>query len=448
VIVGENASLLSSDEVAILTRGPKFSVRRVLNKERFLVELEKAYIKIRWALRDAETEEVDLVGVNTEDLETVENLAEIEAAKSRTVFDQDELSMDLRKQRATVAKHNTRVILPGPLSTAQEQELVMRRVEWEAVYDEYVREFCDEEGVQESNLTDQERRGLKSLQKRVADGSLVICETDKSSRFAVMSREEYIEAGKKHVDKDMEVDMDFMVKNQRRINGHMSMIMKTFRVGEEWNHQARLRATKLTYSLSVAPLYLLYKDHKGWSLAVGGAPPSRPVASSGGGQNDHMSESVSQILEPVANTYTGGMEVNSTPDFVSVIVSLNGKDLVCENLDLEEIDRELNNELEAEAEKSVDVNSSQLEDTDMVSIHQEGNQDESTTGQDDIDCDELHSQVSRTQQEKPERDISNNNDNTTQETEEQWQGEEYGFEVGNNDFVLCNDTTRTSADNL
>ena len=65
------------DEVAILTRGPKFSIRRVLNKERFLVELEKAYIKIRWALRDASTEEVDLVGVNTEDLETVENLAEI-----------------------------------------------------------------------------------------------------------------------------------------------------------------------------------------------------------------------------------------------------------------------------------------------------------------------------------------------------------------------------------
>ena len=219
------------------------------------------------------------------------------------------------------------------------------------MYDEYVREFCDEDGVQESNLTDQERRGLTSLQWRVADGSLVICETFKSSRFAVMSREEYIEAGKKHVDKDMEVDLDFMVKNQRRINGHMSMIMKTFRVGEEWNHQARLRATKLTYSLSVAPLYLLYKDHKGWSLAVGGAPPSRPVASSGGGQNDHLSETVSQILEPVANNLTGGTEVNSTPDFVSVIVSLNGKDMVCKELDLEEIDRELNNEVEAEAEK-------------------------------------------------------------------------------------------------
>ena len=64
----ENAKLLSRDEVSILTRGPKFSVRRVLNKERFLVELEKAYIKIRWALRDVSTEEVDMVGVNMDDL--------------------------------------------------------------------------------------------------------------------------------------------------------------------------------------------------------------------------------------------------------------------------------------------------------------------------------------------------------------------------------------------
>ena len=46
VIVGENINLLSRDEVAILTRGPKFTVRRILDKERFLTELEKAFIKI------------------------------------------------------------------------------------------------------------------------------------------------------------------------------------------------------------------------------------------------------------------------------------------------------------------------------------------------------------------------------------------------------------------
>ena len=45
VIVGENNSLLSKDEVAILARGPKFTIRRVLSKERFIIMLVKAYIK-------------------------------------------------------------------------------------------------------------------------------------------------------------------------------------------------------------------------------------------------------------------------------------------------------------------------------------------------------------------------------------------------------------------
>ena len=95
------------------------------------------------------------------------------------------------------------------------------------------------------------------MQKRVRDGSLVVCETDKSGRFAVMSQEEYLEAGSKHVSKDEEVGLEFLVNNQRCINGHMSMVLKTFDAGASWNHQARIRATKLTHSLSVATLYLL-----------------------------------------------------------------------------------------------------------------------------------------------------------------------------------------------
>ena len=156
-------------------------------------------------------------------------------------------------------------------------------------------------------MKDEESKGLKSLKKRVAEGSIVVCQTDKSSRFAIMSIEEYEEAGRKHTDKDTEVSLNFMQENQRRINGHISMLLKTFMVGAQWGHEARHRATKITHSLSVAPLYLMFKDHKGWSVSLGGPPPTRPVASAGKGQNDHLSETVSQVLEPVANMYEGGM---------------------------------------------------------------------------------------------------------------------------------------------
>ena len=73
----------------------------------------------------------------------------------------------------------------------------------------------------------------------------------------------------------------------------------------------------------MAPLYLLFKDHKGWSVNIGGEPPSRPVASANSGQNVHLSEVVSQILEPIANNWKGGMEVISTPDLASKIDGMN-----------------------------------------------------------------------------------------------------------------------------
>ena len=159
-----------------------------------------------------------------------------------------------------------------------------------------------------------------------------------------MKKEEYLEAGAKHVNNDEEVDLDFLMNNQRKLNGHMSMLLKTFNVGADWKHQARIRATKITWSLSIAPLYLLYKDHKGWTVVTGGPPPTRPVASAGGGQNDNMSETVNLILEPVANTCTGGMETKSTPGFVSKIVKMNEKARELEEIDLEEIDKALDEE--------------------------------------------------------------------------------------------------------
>ena len=90
-----------------------------------------------------------------------------------------------------------------------------------------------------------------------------------------MSLEEYEASGNKHTEKDQEVDIEFVKKNETNIN--------------------------ITHTLSVAPLYLLYKDHKGWTVEMGGSPPSRPEASTGSGQNDNFSEVASIMLEPVAN---------------------------------------------------------------------------------------------------------------------------------------------------
>ena len=345
VTVGLEEGLLDEDEVAVLVRGPKFCCRRILCKERYLIEMEKCYCKIRWEERDKGFFEKEDTENETEEerkeRERVEKIAEEEAIRNLLVFDQETMEVDYRKRRATACKHNTNVILPGPMTPAQEQELECRRVEWTKVFDEFMSEFTDEKGVQESNLTRQEARGLRKLQKRVKEGSLVVVRTDKSGRFAIMSMSEYERAGRVHTDKDVEVDLAFLQENQRRINGYISMLCKVFKIGEAHKHRDRVRSLKITLSLSVAPLYLLFKDHKGWSLETGKPPPSRPVVSAGSGQNDHLSEIISNVLEPVVKTWSGGMEMESTGDMMALIEEINDQELEIEEIDLESVDREL-----------------------------------------------------------------------------------------------------------
>ena len=76
-------------------------------------------------------------------------------------------------------------------------------------------------------------------------------------------------------------------------------------------------------SLSVSPLYLLFKDHKNWSWALGTVPPTRPVAAGNRGQNQHMSEVVSDFVEPVVDSFEGGLEIISTEDMLARLDEIN-----------------------------------------------------------------------------------------------------------------------------
>ena len=319
VVVGLEADLLDKDEVAIVVRGPKFCVRRILSEERFMIDCERSYFKLRIEMMDKDDDEIEEEAntiIETDDerkeRERIEKAIEEAEMLAKTVFDEDGMSLDYGRKRATDCKHNTYVKLPRPKSARVERDIEYRRLTWRKVYRDFRNQFADEDGIQESNLTEGEERGLKKLQKRVREGELIVVKTDKSGRFSLMSLKEYQRAGEVHTAKDSEVDLDFLIKNQKKVNGHISMLLKTFLVGESHGHYERIRNLKLTHSLSVAPLYLLFKDHKGWTLETGKPPPSRPVVSAGSGQNDHLSEIISHILEPVIKMRPGGMEVTST----------------------------------------------------------------------------------------------------------------------------------------
>ena len=81
------------------------------------------------------------------------------------------MTLNMARRRVTDLKGNSRVYFPRKARSLEEEAaLETLRVELKVLFQNYVREFCKEGGVQESNLTPGQARGLKSLKKRAADG--------------------------------------------------------------------------------------------------------------------------------------------------------------------------------------------------------------------------------------------------------------------------------------
>ena len=135
-MVGLEDKLLDHDEIAALCRVPKFCVRRLLDEERFLMECEKSCFKLRIDMYDNNIVEDDPGGGVKEsekdriERERVEKLAELAELEGKTVFNEDEMSLDYGKKKAPDCKHNTCVKLPRPKSAKVEQEIDYRRMAW------------------------------------------------------------------------------------------------------------------------------------------------------------------------------------------------------------------------------------------------------------------------------------------------------------------------------
>ena len=332
IVVRENEVItLSKDEESVLALGPKFCVLNNLNDEEFERELEESIVKLRWELMSEELEleekkkfgeeawdNIDLL-YTEEELRNQKLENQIEEAKLIMVYNDEDKSINFSKRRVTDMKGNARVIMPKRVKDFDlETKLETLRVELKGVFSRYMAENCTKFGAQRSNLTRGELRGLKSLRKRVTEGEIVVIPTDKTSNFSVMTRESYEGAGLKHTTGDVPVGWDELEESQREINGHVSMVMKIFNMGEYWGHEDRLRETMLGSGHTVCPVTLLYKDHKGWSKEMGTIPPTRHVAGGHVGMNLYLSEIVSDIVEPLYENVENACEIISTEDMTTL----------------------------------------------------------------------------------------------------------------------------------
>ena len=337
IVVGEGETLeLNEDEKSLLALGPKFCVRKRLDEDEFERELEECIAKVKWELMSREEKDrregadpsnAEIMSILTEEeKEDVEEYEEEQEARRRMVYHADDRTWNYSRKRVTDIKGNSMVVLPGKCRKFQEEaNLEMLRAELKHCFKEFRGKNCNNKGEQESNLTKGEESGLKSLKKRFKNEELVVLPTDKSGRFGVMSMKNYLRAGEKHTRGDEEVDMKMVMSNQRELNGNMSMIIKFCKIGKQWNHGDRVRSTMVNNSLTLCPMYLTYKDHKGWKGENNTPPPTRPIAGGNTGMNIHISEALSEILEPLVDAHSGGNEVISTEDVKARMELLNEK---------------------------------------------------------------------------------------------------------------------------
>ena len=103
----------------------------------------------------------------------------------------------------------------------------------------------------------------------------------------------------------------------------VAMLIKCFKIGSNWGQTDRIRETMLGEGIATCPISLLFKDHKGWKNGSPDVPPTRHVAGGHKGMNMHLSEVVSDLLEPLVGTLPGGEEVISTEDLLARIDDLN-----------------------------------------------------------------------------------------------------------------------------
>ena len=97
--------ILSDDEIAVLSRGPKFTLRNILDKEQSLLEFEKGLIKEKYSRigKEEENGKVVVEELDEEDRRLVVYSEWLEM-RARMIFDFEEGSLDLAGVEQQIGK--------------------------------------------------------------------------------------------------------------------------------------------------------------------------------------------------------------------------------------------------------------------------------------------------------------------------------------------------------
>ena len=234
-------------------------------------------------------------------------------------YDIDRKTFDFRELRPTDMPSNKHIYLPQNEKNRphndEEIELAYLSLELKKATDEFIATH-----KVEPNLKPNELKGLKKLSKRT---DVVIFQTDKSSRFSIDDKDNYIRANEKHIKNDEIIDDRTYGQMLKEINAHSIMWTNFLKAGEHAGEHGQQRTKENMLSsdrTDPPPLYGLRKDHKKYNDNKIG-PPTRPVCGASAAHNGKLSHLISMILKEVKRADEDSCE--STDDNMAAIQIVN-----------------------------------------------------------------------------------------------------------------------------
>ena len=150
----------------------------------------------------------------------------------------------------------------------------------------------------------------------------MILGSDKSGERVVMEKGLYVEAMTKHTEGDELVTRQEVNLAEKHLNGAANQMVRTFKFGEEWNHEDRIKSASSAQFNKVPSLGGLVKTHK-TELKM------RPVCYAKCSQcpNGPLAYLLSTVLDPIieAADKDNRTEVESTEELCSRICEANAR---------------------------------------------------------------------------------------------------------------------------
>ena len=148
-------------------------------------------------------------------------------------------------------------MLPKSRHPVEEAEIATR----ETLLKQEYRDYLSKNEDTRNPLTESEQRGVKKLQRRIAQGNITICQTDKSQRLVILSKEMWESLGNDHTSGDRIIDWEEVEEDLKLIKGHIRCVNHILRPGSNTGKEERVWAAKELISTVIPVMYPLVMDH-------------------------------------------------------------------------------------------------------------------------------------------------------------------------------------------